>query len=515
VASDEHRSARSLLWQQIFRCPHRKLEEAKPTFEEVLERDPLFAGHAFHALAISTGDAKLESLLPPYQEALRGKYPPRERFNTIRDLGELGCAHLLASPHREHREAGRCDFQLLEPYRAGRVAFYIREHLQVNRQVQGAVRDYLRALELHERRFDTAVLRARNTLHRLYEFFHVKPGPRAQAILFADDPPEGSLPWWVKRLAKTEDPGEQARIIAQHKIPYPVATSVIKHLTPALVVALIEAMSPVEAVNARRWLERGGWLRDGRIKELYLEKVAQSAQDKRASVVTMKERESAKGHDEDVEAAIQRARERKLREGARIKRDTLLAVDVSGSMESSIEVAKRLGALIAPLCDGKLRVICFREYAIPLEVKGGGQTLQDWEEAFRLIRASGQTSLGCALEKAVAEGFYPEQAIYVTDQEENSSPRLIHVYRGLVAQGYDIIFVFLNLYSREEAVSLELEGAGARVAVFHFDEDMSKPGWYVSSEAVIPVLTGEGPIHLVDRILVLELPARPGILVSS
>ena len=475
-----------------------------------MERDPLFAGYAFHALAISTGDAKLNGLLPPYRKALSGRYPPKERFNAIRDLGELGCAHLLCSPHREHREAGRCDFQLLEPYRAGRVAFYIREHLKINRQVRGAVRDYLRALEAHERRFDGAVLRARKTLHHLYEFFHVKPAPRAQAILFDDQPPEGSLPYWVKVLAKVSDPTEQAKLIAEHKIPYPVATAALKHLTPAVVVALIEAMSPVEAVNARGWLERGGWLRDERIKALYLEKISKAAQDRRASVAAMKERQSAKGRDEAVEAAIQQAREAKLREGARITRDTLLAVDVSGSMHAAIEIAQRLGALIAPLCDGELRVICFREYALPLEVKG--HTLQDWEEAFRLIKAGGSTSLGCALEKALAEGFFPAQAIYVTDQQENSSPRLFQVYRRLQEEGHDLIFVFLNVRSNDERVSGQLEEAGARVAVFHFEEDLSKPGWYVSLEQLIPVLTGEGPIHLVDRILALELPARPGVL---
>jgi hypothetical protein len=509
----ETRSARALLWQQLFRCPHRRLEEAKPTFEEVLERDPLFTGHAFHALAISTGDAELKGLLPPYRKAFAGKYPPQESFNRIRDLGELGCAHLLTSPHREHREAGRCDFQLFEPYRAGRVAFYIREHLKVNRQVQGAVRDYLRALEANERRFDGAVLRARKTLHHLYEFFHVKPAPRAQAILFDDRPAEGSLPYWVKVLAKTADPSEQAKLIAKHKLPYTVATAAIKHLTPAVVVALIEAMTPVEAVNARGWLERGGWLRDERIKALYLEKVEQAARDRRASVAAMKERESAKGRDEAVEAAIQKAREAKLQEGARIERDTLLAVDVSGSMHASIEIAKRLGALIAPLCDGELRVICFREYALPLEVKGKGHTLADWEEAFRLIRAGGSTSLGCALEKAIREGFYPEQAIFVTDQGENHAPYLALVYRRLQEQGHDLIFVFLNVHSDDEGVSGQLEELGARVAVFHFDEDMSKPGWYVALEQLIPVLTEEGPIHLVDRILALELPARPGVRV--
>ena len=511
--TQETRSARALLWRQLFRCPHRRLEEAKPTFEEALERDPLFAGHAFHALAISTGDAELKGLLPPYRRAFEGKYPPRESFNKIRDLGELGCAHLLCSPHREHREAGRCDFQLLEPYRAGRVAFYVRAHLKVNRQVQGAVRDYLRALEANERRFDGAVLRARRTLHHLYEFFHVKPSPRAQAVLFDDKPPEGSLPHWVKVLARVEDPTEQAKLIAQHKIPYTVATAALKHFTPAIVVALIEAMTPVEAVNARGWLERGGWLRDERIKALYLEKVEQAARDERASVAAMRERESAKGRDEAVEAAIQKAREAKIREGARIQRDTLLAVDVSGSMHAAIEIAQRLGALIAPLCDGELRVICFREHAILLEVKGEGQTLQDWEEAFRLVKADGGTSLGCALERAVSEGFLPAQAIYVTDQGENTTPYLAQVYRRLLEQGHDLIFVFLNVHSDYEGVSEQLEEAGARVAVFHFDEDMSRPGWYVALEQLIPVLTGEGPIHLVDRLLALELPARPGVLV--
>lgn len=511
--AQETRSARVLLWRQLFRCPHRKLVEAKPTFEEALERDPLFAGHAFHALALSTGDAELKGLLPPYRRAFEGKYPSKESFNRIRDLGELGTAHLLCSPHREHREAGRCDFQLLEPYRAGRVAFYIREHLKPNRQVQGAVRDYLRALEANERRFDGAVLRARKTLHHLYEFFHVKPAPRAQAVLFDDKPPEGSLPYWVKVLAKTADPTEQAKLIAKHKLPYTVATAAIRHFTPAIVVALIEAMTPVEAVNARGWLERGGWLHDERIKALYLEKIARTARDKRASVAAMKERESAKGRDEAVEAAIQKARETKLKAGARIKRDTLLAVDVSGSMHAAIEIAQRLGALIAPLCDGELRVICFREYALPLEVKGKGRTLKDWEEAFRLIRAGGSTSLGCALEKALSEGFYPEQAIFVTDQQENHAPRLTHVYRKLQEQGHDLIFVFLNVHSDYEGVSEQLEEAGARVAVFHFDEDMSRPGWYVSLEQLIPVLTGEGPIHLVDRLLALRLPARPGVLI--
>lgn len=486
----QERSARRLLLQSLLSCPHRKLEEATPVFQEALQRDPLFTGKACYALT-----------MPEY--------------NRIRDLEEVAIATLLTSPFAEHREAGRVLFQKLEPYRAGRCAFYIRNSLKKeNRQVKGAVEEYLRALEADPKRFDGAVLRARKTLHKLYEFFHIKPAPRAQAILFDDEPPEDSALYWVKALARASDPAEQAQLIVKHKIPLTVATAVMKALTPAVVAALIEVMSPQEAINSRNWLEKGGWLQDERLKQLYLAKLEQATKDERASVAAIKERKSAKGRDAEVEAKLATVAEKKVKTGARITRDTLLCVDISSSMAPAIEVAKRLGSMIAPLCDAALMVICFREHAFPLEVKGE-KTLADWEEAFKMVRADGCTSLGAALEAAWKKGFIPEQAIYLTDQQENTGPFLCDVYQRMIQQGHDLAFVFVTVCSRSRQVSDALEQLGARVQVFDFCEDMSRPGWWVPLDQVVPLLAGEGPVSIVDRIMALELPRREQSAVSK
>lgn len=478
----QEQSARRLLLQKLLTCPHRKLEEATPVFQEALQRDPLFTGKACYALT-----------MPEY--------------NRIRDLEEVAIATLLTSPFAEHREAGRVLFQKLEPYRAARCAFYIRNSLKkVNRQVKGAVEEYLRALEANPKRFDGAALRARKNLHRLYEFFHIKPGPRAQAILFENKPPEDSQLYWVKALARTQDPAEQAKIIVAHKIPLTVATAVIKALTPAVVAALIEVMSPQEAINSRSWLEKGGWLQDARLKQLYLDKLEQATEYERVSVAAIKERKSAQGQDDEIGAKLAAIAEKRIQTGARITRDTLLAVDVSESMTEAIEVAKRLGSMIAPLCDAKLQVICFREHAFALEVKG--KTLADWEEAFKMVRADGSTSLGSALAAAWKSGFIPEQAIFITDQEENSRPFLCNVYNQMLKDGHDPAFIFVNIRSDCREVSDALERARARVQVFDFNEDMSRPGWWVSLDQVITVLAGEGPPSIVDRIMALELPRR-------
>lgn len=486
----QERSARRLLLQSLLSCPHRKLEEATPVFQEALQRDPLFTGKACYALT-----------MPEY--------------NRIRDLEEIAIATLLTSPFGEHREAGRVLFQKLEPYRAARCAFYIRNSLKkVNRQVKGAVEEYLRALEANPKRFDGAALRARKDLHHLYEFFHIKPGPRAQAILFDDKPPEDSELYWVKALARAQDPAEQAKLIVEHKIPLTVATAVIKALTPAVVAAFIEVMSSQEAINSRSWLEKGGWLQDERLKQLYLAKLEQATKDERASVAAIKERKSAKGQDAEVEAKLAAVAEKKIQTGARITRDTLLAVDVSGSMAASIEVAKRLGSMIAPLCDAQLRVICFREHAFALEVKGE-KTLADWEEAFKMVRADGATSLGSALDVAWKSSFIPEQAIFLTDQQENRGPSLHDVYQRMLQEGLDPAFIFVNIRSSTRQVSDALERAGARVQVFDFNEDMSRPGWWVPLDQVITVLAGEGPVSIVDRIMALELPRRKPIARSE
>ncbi len=125
-----------------------------------------------------------------------------------------------------------------------------------------------------------------------------------------------------------------------------------------------------------------------------------------------------------------------------------------------------------------------------------------------MVRADGTTSLGAALEMAWKQGFIPEQAVYLTDQGENHGPFLVQVYTRLIQEGHDPAFIFVNILSSTRQVSKDLEEAGARVQVFDFNEDMSRPGWWVALDQVVVVVAGEGPVSIVDRIMALELPKR-------
>lgn len=465
-------SAKRELIRSLMKCPHRKLDETIPVFSNTLNRDPLFAGKCYYALTLS-------------------------EFNQIRDLAEAGIAFLLTSPHSVHREAGRVCFQALEPYRAFRVADFVRSHLKPNRQVKGAATDYLRELEGNRNRFDGAVRVARRHLHRLYEFYHIRPSDRVQTIIFEGKVPEEEIDP-IKLLRECRTPEEQAKIIVEYELPYRQATSVIKGLTPAVWVALIEVMSPVEAMNLRSKVEKSGILRDPKIRRLYENKLSKVAQDKRAATSTITERKSAKGRDERLDKILSEARQAKIDKGDRIKVDTLIAVDCSGSMDVAIESAQKICPHIASLCDAQMKVYCFRETAWELECED--TTFEGFQRAFELIRADGATSLGSALQRAILEGFVPEQVIFITDQGENRRPNLAEVQ-----DARDIRFIFINVGNIAHYVGEQLEEAGADVAEYDLTLSVGDSGWYSALDNITPLLTKGG---LVERIMALTLPKR-------
>jgi len=127
---------------------------------------------------------------------------------------------------------------------------------QAPRSLKSAIAHYLKTRENNPKQFDGAALRARDDLKHLYASLRLKPGPRAQAILFDEQPPEDSPLASLKRLAQAASAEEQAQIILDSKIPYTTAVGAIKHVTPALLVALISAMSPQEVINNMSALKR-------------------------------------------------------------------------------------------------------------------------------------------------------------------------------------------------------------------------------------------------------------------
>src|SRR5205085_1977526 len=94
---------------------------------------------------------------------------------------------------------------------------------------------------------------------------------------------------------------EQAAIILEHRIPYTTAIGALAHVTPALLVALITAMSPQEVVNNLGALKRRGALDDKDVKALIDQKLQAAVGDRRVS--TMKAKRAMQAVDLDAETA--------------------------------------------------------------------------------------------------------------------------------------------------------------------------------------------------------------------
>jgi hypothetical protein len=474
-------NVKKALLSSLMKCPHKKLDETIPVFAEAMHDDPLFTGKACYALTLN-------------------------EFNQIRDLEEAGISFLLTSKYPDHREAGRILFQKLEPFRAFRVSAFIRKSLKSNRQVQGSITDYLRGIESNDKRFKGAIKVAGSKLHKMYEFYHIKPCDAAQKILFDNVTPEGDVDI-LEVLKNTTDPNEQAEIIITNKIPYRQATSVIKEITPTIWIALIDVMTIPEIVNSRAIIEKSGILEDSRIRELYESKLSMAGTSKKVSASTLGERKSTKGSDDRLTQIIKNAEQKKIDSGRRITCDTDIFIDVSGSMAPAIELAKRVCPYVASLCDANLRVFAFNEIAFEIKTSKE-RSIEDFRAAFSLLRANGDTSLGSALRKSVSVGNRPEQVIYITDQHENRAPMTVDVF---TREADDMRFIFLNIagnFGVSHKVAQSLNAYGADVSEFEFKSRLDTPGFYADMDNFSTLLTKGGYISLVEKIMSLELPKR-------
>ena len=255
--------------------PHGKLQELAPLHKSAIERDPLFYGH----------------LAAWYQE--RGE---------VRDHKVLFVAHLLTSDFAEHREAGWVLLQRLPPHMVAAALDHAKVAIgKVPRIFKSAVTSYLHDLEQNPGRFDRAALRSKQDLKHLYASLRIAPGARAQQILFDEQPPEGSSLQYLKLLAQATEPGEQARLIVEHRIPYTTAVGALKAITPSVLVALIDVMTPQETINHLASLNKRGAFDHPEVKALIEAKLRAAEGDKRVS--TLKATRAAASVDLDADTA--------------------------------------------------------------------------------------------------------------------------------------------------------------------------------------------------------------------
>lgn len=477
----DHRVA---ILDSLLTTPHRQLGRIHPVHQAIREQDPLFYPH----------------LAAWYFE-----------HGEIRDHQEMFVVCLVTSPEAEHRETGLALLRKLPPYQLARVVDFIRGRVVKGRKVglfrnpprslRTEVERYLREREGEPAAFDGAVLAARGALKRLYTTLHIRPSKRAQAILFDNRPPRDSRLFAVKQLANCGDPAEQAAIIREHRLPFRVAVGAVSSLSPQAAAAVVEQMSPQEAINSLATLKRRGLLEDGAIEKLLAEKLerAQTA----GRVAAFKTEAAAKAAElgEEWEARLKAVTQEQVKKRGRLTVPTALLIDASASMESALEVGKRVAAMLALVAQAHLEVLAFNSRVIPVQARG--LEYADWEAAFGELEAQGATSVGAALVDLYRRRVEVEQVVIVSDQRENHRPRFesaLRLYRRKVQPHLRLCFV--NLADSDHRLEATARRLRVPLQSYTFNGD------YYSLPELLPILSRPSRLALLGEILATPLPQR-------
>lgn len=478
---------RLTIMNALLRTPHREIAPFIPLFRYVHDRDPLFFAH-LGAWYFDNG--------------------------TVRDLKQLFVAFLAVSRFSDDfRSAGLGMLQKMPPFEVERVLSIIKGHEAdgkrvagitetVPRSVKTTIEHYLRDREGNREAFDKVVLHARKPLKTLYASLRIKPGEYAQKVLFDNDPPKESRLYVLKLLAKTNDPTEQAKLIAEHDIPYRVAISGLKQVTPSVLAALVCAMTPQEIINNMASLKKRGAMDNADLRKVIEAKLADAQSDKRVSALKTRQALKSADLDEDMAKRVESVGDKQIKSKAKIKRPTALLVDKSGSMEIAIDVGKQIASIIAPICEAGLFVFAFDSMSYRLETKGG-QELSDWERAFKGITAGGGTSCGVAVEVMRRQKNLVEQIIIVTDQEENQAPYMAPALKQY-QKDHSVLpsVVIVNVGRHSDRLERALQAESISVDTFDFNGD------YYSLPSLLPMLAGGTRLEFLMDIMDYPLPER-------
>lgn len=356
---------------------------------------------------------------------------------------------------------------LLDPRNLVRAARWAREAKApgAGRAIRRLVERYLREREARWPWWERTALQHRKSMKELYALFHVKPEARADLILFKGQPPRGSAFEAVAQLPKMPAEAAAAAVL-DHRIPWLVAQGALgaRAKEPALLLALIERMSPAELITNSATLERWGVQATPETRAAYESALARAAEDKKAPALKATRAAGAQ-KDSKVKAKLEGLQERQIQRAAGIEGDWLVLGDKSSSMTGAIEVARHVAGTLAKMVKGQVHLVFFDTMPRHLDVTG-----KTYEEILALtgaVHASGMTSIGVGLAYAAEKGLPFQGVAVVTDGGENTPPAFAQAYnRHREATGMEPpVYVYLmgaNGVNRDWVPALHRAGIDAQ-----------------------------------------------------
>lgn len=466
---------------------HRELEVNEKFHQDVCKQDPLFYVR-LGAWYAKTGD--------------------------IRDHKHLFVANLCQSSFEGHRDIGCSLLRQLAPYELVRALDSIRGKQikkkgettspkptrSIPRTVRTEITEYLRERENDKEWLDSTILTARKALKQLYALSHTKPSDRAQAILFDNNPPKDSKCFALKEIVKCADATEQAKLINEYKIPYRIASTIIKQINAPVLAVLIDLMTAQELINSMGSLQKHGAFNNPDIKALVDKKLESAKSSKKVASLKGMQAVKSAGLSDDLNEKLKDIVDSQVKNKGRIIRSTALLVDKSGSMTAAIELAKQIATLISAAMDAEFYVYAFDNIAYPIVTSG--KEYKDWDRAFNGINAGGGTLPGVAVDSMLRNNQIVEQIILVTDEGEtphNYKCALERYANQTKVRPYTYI---VHCGGHCDRITTSLQSHGFEVDRYAFTGD------YYSLPSIITYLTKSSRTELLMEIMEFKLPER-------
>jgi len=492
---------RVTILDSLLTCPHRDVENLVDLHSRMSEMDPIFYAH----LGVWS-----------------------QENTSIRDHKELFIARLFLSDFPEHREAAYVLMQDLPPYQIDNVVDHIKGRTVIAktgkvyqkrfghnlpRTFKSAVERYLRTREADRDWFDAAALRDRKSLKSLYCRCRIAPGnDHVRAVLFEEGIPEADSKFAkFKEISKEQDPTKQAEMIVECKIPFPIAIGLVKTITPAVFVALINNMTPQELLVNLKTLNERGAFNNPDLKKLIDEKVKLAGKSTKVDALKASQAvKNVKGLSETVQTEIKNITDKRL-ESFKITRPTALFIDKSGSMTQAIEVSKHIASLVSARCLANFYCYAFDRNAFKIECNS--PNLSDWEQATKGIVANGGTAIGAPLLSMIRNEERVEQIIIVSDFDEQNAPYFVESFKAYAAKFATkptVVMVKVgNCWpSRYEDFINKMKQERIEHDVYNIDQNKVD---YYSLPNLLTFLTRKSKFEMVQEILEVALPKKENL----
>jgi len=377
---------RNRVISELTRSPHGDLAQYAPIGLQAAAEDPNFFAHlvAWNARKGQIRDAKVAlPVLALTAAALRDDV----------ELRDNAIAHIVSLDPRNLVRA---------------VRFAKSQPVQERRRVSRAVEQYLREREANPGRFERAALQHRASMKELYALLHIKPGEYAQKVLF--DGAKVGVFADVTRL-KDLDPTEAAGLIMRKRIPFLTAMGAlgVKSKDPAVVQALIAAMTPTELVTNAKMLERLGVKTDPALRAAFDAGLMKAADSGASTLKTTRAADAIGGSTGEKLRGVQEKQIDKIA----VEGDWLILADKSPSMRDSLDVGRKIADVLARAAKGDVHLVWFDSGPTYFNVTG--KTYDEIMELTKRITVSGGTDIGIGLEYALEKKLIVDGIAVVSD----------------------------------------------------------------------------------------------------